>query len=242
MKKILLTFVILLIAGIFLLGCAKKVEISDEELAAEMEDLPEEKLDAIIAEGEIEENKAVAGQATGFNKPTKVGKLTVSLKKAKEIATIVKLKKEAAKTENCVDGIDNEGNGLIDCADIQRCYSSEHSPKNICPGKEGLDERKILIIGENLGYNQKEAVKSDLEKGIYESGTKACMATFNVGCVNIEVYQNEQWAIESQIACDDIINENKYNFDRFYRAVCIGSIEITPPTPPVPAGSEVLTK
>lgn len=98
MKKIVLMVLGLLVASMFLVGCAE--EVSDAEIEAELEQLSEEELDSLIEQGEAEEDKALAGQASSMItigtmtvRPSTVLRLTYKVKmhRYKSAESIVKV-------------------------------------------------------------------------------------------------------------------------------------------------------
>jgi len=83
LKKIIFLFLGLLVISMFLISCApKEDQISDLELQAGLEELNDEELESIIAEGEVEESKALAGQASHWRKPVMVRNKKVPMARA----------------------------------------------------------------------------------------------------------------------------------------------------------------
>ena len=82
MKKITIIMLGLIVVSMFLVGCSSET-ISNPELEAELEQLPDEELDNLIEQSESEENKALAGQATQMVRGYKPSKFLTSAYKVK---------------------------------------------------------------------------------------------------------------------------------------------------------------
>jgi hypothetical protein len=91
-KKIFLMLLSILIISLFLISCAE--EISDQEIETNLEQLSEEELKSLAYEGTIEENKALAGQASRWNKQIKIKGKKVQMSRGATLAKKVYLREQ----------------------------------------------------------------------------------------------------------------------------------------------------
>ncbi len=122
-------FLLVLVIFIFLTGCVE--EISDEELEAELDQLSDEELDAIIKEGEIEENKVLAGKAI-VRRFTSVKRFRVSLSRAATMAKRLKLRRACVYCSEC-EGLTKDGcNGIDFCEWINQPMGGSAKKTGTC--------------------------------------------------------------------------------------------------------------
>lgn len=77
---------------VFLVGCVE--EISDVELGEELETLSETELEKLTYEGNVEESKAIAGQASKWDKKIEIKKKSVRMSRASTKAKELYIKKQ----------------------------------------------------------------------------------------------------------------------------------------------------
>ncbi len=188
-----------------------------------------------------------AGEATKFNydKP-------IQQREIKEVKSAVPEKAPAILNlgkEVCNDGIDNDGNKLVDCSDLNSCYSPSEAAKNICAGKDAVDNNKILLTGDKLGYKSISQIKSLPNLQAYQSGEHACKTQLNVPCESVQVYLGNSWravadssALKDQkITCTTGLGQGFYDLTKQYRAVCAPGVKTVNP-PPVSGPTGILNK
>ena len=125
---------ILLIIGIFLIGCSENV--TNEDIEKELETLSDEDLNK-LAEVNDEDSNALAGMSHSIGLKKKLS----SHGRLSDLANFVKLKRDRAKeqlnevalVEICFDNQDNDGDGIIDCVD-DSCWGNIDACHNIFCG------------------------------------------------------------------------------------------------------------
>lgn|GEM_PF-6491779 len=92
-------FLVVFITILFIAGCSEEAN-TDKELANELKNLSDEELHSLIQDGESEENKALAGEASKWQNSIKVGKKKYPLQKVTKTAkeTFQVRQKEFLKT------------------------------------------------------------------------------------------------------------------------------------------------
>lgn len=177
-----------------------------------------------------------AGEATKWNydksiqqQEVKDGKSIVQGK----VPTILNSIKEV-----CTDGVDNDKNKLVDCNDLNACYSKTTAINNICKGKNDVDSNKILLTGIDLGFDNKNQIKS-FSTQAYKSGEDACFTQLNVLCVSVEFYLGNNWRAvtastsvkDQKITCATVLEDGTYDLTKRYRAVCAPGLKSINPEP-----------
>ena len=149
----------------------------------------------------------------------------------------VERKSPVLNVEVCTNGVDDDGNGKVDCNDLY-CYTRDLAPVNVCAGENGTG--KVLLIGAGYGFIEPSQIKSDFTTSQkYLTGAVACQQAFGKNCAFIEVFGNSVWLKASTLDCSTQIDSNNYNLNKQYRAVCTG-VQADSPQPPNSGSSGVI--
>jgi hypothetical protein len=190
MMKKLITILCVLVAMMFIIGCAEK-ELSPEEqqlLEEELNQMSDEELNQVIESAENDDVQALSGQAYSIKianlKPREVLSLAKMEQKKREGDPII------SGSENCINDIDDDGDGYKNCADTD-CVCVGRSCVDQCGEIKGkaftcIDYDK----GANLAVNS-NVVIIDIKNNINRTYTDFCPTDAAVG----EYYCNDNGKI-----------------------------------------------